>query len=159
MDKQIKYANIVLVSALLVGLADALYLSYSYLTANPVNCFLFDGCGAVSASPYSKPFGIPLSFLGTAFYFGMLVLVFLNYKYKAKIVSNLLILGAVSSFIASLYFVYLQGFVIQAFCIYCLISAGAVTIALCSLLYIRGLSNNSSNNTPQAQGTLGGNLM
>ena len=150
-----KIANTVLIIALLVGLVDAIYLMYSYLTANPVNCFLFDGCGAVSASPYSKPFGIPLSFLGTAFYFGMLVLVLLNLKLKRSLISNLILVGAVCSFVASLYFTYLQGFVIQAFCVYCLISAGATTIALCTVLYLRGLANN----TPQVSPTSGNNLV
>lgn len=155
MDKQNKIANTVLIIALVTGLIDALYLAYSYITANPVNCFLFDGCGAVSASPYSKPFGIPLSYLGSLFYFGMLVIVTINLKYKIKLLSNLALLGALLAFASSLYFTYLQGFVIEAFCTYCLISAGATTIALCSILYIRGLPNN----TPQVNATSGNNVV
>lgn len=147
MDKNKKIGFSILLLALFVGLADSIYLYYSYLTANPVSCFLFDGCGAVAASPYSKPFGIPLSLLGILFYLGMIISLVIYLRFKKIIFLNLVFAGSIMGFLMSLYFTFLQGFVIQAFCIYCLISAFCATIATCAAIYLRGSLYEES--TPQ----------
>lgn len=138
-----KVVRTVLLIAIVVGLLDATYLYYSYLTASPLNCFLFDGCSAVSASPYSKPLGIPLSLFGLIYYLGMLGLFAIyNKTYNSKI-KNLLFFGGLAGFLMSLYFIYIQGFIIQAFCIYCVISALMSMVIFCCLIYLRGLQNNT----------------
>jgi uncharacterized membrane protein len=138
MQKSQKIALSILFVFIVVGFFDAGYLYYKYLTADTINCFIFDGCNTVSASPLSKPFGIPLSLFGLIFYFGMLVISVFYVRTKNSLLFKLMLLGSSMSFLASLYFTYLQGFVIQAFCTYCLISALSTLMILCALLYLRG---------------------
>lgn len=138
MQRSQKIAIFFLFLFLIIGFLDAGYLYYKYLTADTINCFIFDGCNTVSASPLSKPFGIPLSLFGLIFYAGMSVIGVVYLKIRNSLLFKLMLLGSSLSFIASLYFTYLQGFVIQAFCTYCLISAFSTLMILCSLLFLRG---------------------
>ncbi|MEK7567703.1 MAG: vitamin K epoxide reductase family protein [Patescibacteria group bacterium] len=121
---------------IIVGLLDSFYLFYKYINANPIDCFLFDGCNTIAQSPYSHVFGIPLPTFGVLFYVVMFLLVFFLTRYENILWKRLALLASVIGFIFSLYFVYLQGFVIQAFCIYCLISAIASTLILCLLIFV-----------------------
>jgi uncharacterized membrane protein len=102
---------------LLIGLADSAFLFYKYITADPINCFIFDGCNTVAKSPYSHVFGIPLPAFGLVFY-GVMVGVFGALLFiKRRFMKQLFLLGGLVGFIFSLWFIYLQGFVIQAFCL------------------------------------------
>jgi uncharacterized membrane protein len=134
-----KARNILLVLAgtmLCIGFADATFLFYKYITADPINCFIFDGCNTVAKSPYAYVFGIPLPAFGLIFYgvmlgiFGALVFI------RRNIVKTLFLLGGLVGFLFSLWFVYLQGFVIGAFCIYCLISAADSVVIFCTAIML-----------------------
>ena len=110
----------------IVGLLDALYLSYARYMHIDLPCSITNGgCAVVAASPYSVMFGVPLAYLGVAFYIAMLaVSVLLHFKPNiCKYMFELVFLVVTFASLDSLYFLYLQGFVIKAFCIYCIISA------------------------------------
>ncbi len=108
-----------------IGLVDALYLSYARYAHVSVPCSITNGgCSIVAASPYAVMFGVPLAYLGVLFYLGILLLsILLVFGSKIKYLKELLLLLTIFGAIDSLYFLYLQGFVIKAFCIYCIISA------------------------------------
>lgn len=117
-----------------LGFLDASYLTASHYSGAPVICSVFDGCEKVTASVYSTFGNVPVALMGMAYYFTLLFAVawFLSTRDKKSIVfaSGLTAAG----FFASLWFVYLQLFVIKAICLYCMISATTST-----LLFILGV--------------------
>lgn len=129
-------ALILAIIASFVGLIDSLYLFYKYINADPINCFLFDGCNAVAQSPYSSFLGIPIPTFGVVFYSVIFLLCFLMLRHDNNILRRISLIGALIGFIFSLYFIFLQGFIIQAFCIYCLISAVSSLVLLCTLIFV-----------------------
>ncbi len=125
MKKLNRYLPITLIILSLVGFIDALYLSYARYMHVDLPCSITNGgCSVVAASPYAVMFGVPLAYLGLVFYLIMFTLTVVYY-FKSNIVNFTKVLLGVTLFgaIDSLYFLYLQGFVINAFCIYCIISA------------------------------------
>lgn len=124
MPKQKTLLLIILVLAG-IGLMDSTYLTYEHYSnvIPPCSNSVFIDCGKVLDSSYSKVFGIPLALLGMIHYsvlFGVSYLVFRNRNLKVfKLMAFLIGIGV----FASLYFVYLQLYVIEAICIYCMVSA------------------------------------
>ena len=82
------------------------------------------GCGAVLSSPYAKPFGIPLSLLGFAFYAATLIACLLPKPPRLY-----LIVTTRLAVCASAVFVFIQFYAIGDYCILCLTSA-AVSLLL-----------------------------
>jgi len=122
--KNIPLAPVVVFAAALVGFADSLYLAYASYTGSSLSCSILEGCDVVARSPYAFLFDIPLSYLGLIYYAYLLPLaVLLMYDpYSRGMCMGALLYGAVGLGF-SLYFEFLQLFVIDAICIYCLISA------------------------------------
>lgn len=136
LSKSIKLVILLMIIAVIVGFLDSSYLFYKYLTASPIDCLLFDGCNTVAKSPYSHVFGVPLPLFGMIFYTLMLgSIIFLSIRKNIFFAKVTLALGFMG-FAFSLYFIYLQGFIIQAFCIYCLVSALTSTILFCAAIYV-----------------------
>ncbi|MDO8492788.1 MAG: vitamin K epoxide reductase family protein [bacterium] len=121
--------------AVIVGFIDSGFLFYKYITASSIDCLLFDGCNTVAKSPYSNIFGIPLPLFGIIFYSLMFLSVFFFAFRKTVFLGGILLALGIVGFAFSLYFIFLQGFIIQAFCIYCLLSAFTSTVLLCSAIY------------------------
>lgn len=108
-----------------IGLIDAWYLADSALSSSALFCDIavLDGCNTVAQSPYSRLFDIPLGVYGVGFYgifFGLATFLFASRK---KIVSLLLLAWGILGVVASVAFLYVQFVLIQALCIYCLLSA------------------------------------
>ncbi len=113
----------------LVGVLDASYLTAEHLSGNSVRCMVVTGCDEVLQSSYATlPGGVPVAALGAVAYFTVFSLATLSAFGYAGARRLLAPLVAVM-FLATLWFLYLQAFVIRAFCVYCLLSA-AVTTAL-----------------------------
>lgn len=109
----------------LFGIIDAGYLTYEHYAKLIVPCriALFADCGKVLNSPYATPFGVPLALLGLIHYTALLIVAICAWRYKSRLWSSLLLAQTCLGLIASLYFMYLQLFVIQALCLYCTASA------------------------------------
>lgn len=112
----------------ILGAINAGYLSLMALSGEAPNCNFIQGCDLVAASPHSKIFGVPLALFGVFFYsiaFGFILWAFFS---RARHI--LLLLGGIVTlgFILSLYFLYLQAVVIQAYCEYCLFSLFDATV-------------------------------
>ena len=122
--------KILLVIAFLsvLGIVDASYLTYHALAKLPLPCTILEGCNAVAASPYSKVFGVPLSAFGILFYLGVFLLAIIFLFKQNRVIGFSLRFFALIGFVLSVYFTYLQGFVIKAFCVYCIASAIISTI-------------------------------
>ena len=122
----------------LVGLADATYLTVEHMTGQSVRCMIVSGCDEVLQSSYATVAGgIPVAALGALAYFAVFSLATLaafGYAGARRLVAPLVAL----MFLATLWFFYLQAFVIHAFCAYCLLSA-AVTTTLTLIVLARWL--------------------
>lgn len=106
-----------------LGLVDALYLSVEHYKGEVPPCTLTGGCEKVTTSEYSVLFGMPVAYLGALYYISLFSVLFLFVDLKNKNLFHLAT-GIVSmGFLFSLYFTYLQFFVIEALCPYCLFSA------------------------------------
>jgi len=112
----------------IVGLADSVYLTVSHYTKTPVPCSIVEGCETVLTSSYAEFAGIPIAAFGAAAYFVAFSLAILAaYGNRAA----WMLFGAQAALMAavSAYLIYVQGFVIGAFCQFCLVSA-ATSISL-----------------------------
>jgi uncharacterized membrane protein len=116
-----------------IGFADATFLTVEHFRGGAVPCFITTGCDTVTTSSYSLVLGIPVALLGALFYLAVIVLALMDLDFKPRWLGRALFILSTIAFIESLYFLYLQAFVIHAFCIYCLISLGVATlIFLCT---------------------------
>lgn len=108
--------------AALVGLVDSAYLTVKHFKEETVPCSLITGCEQVLTSSHAEMFGIPLAVYGAAAYFLAFSLAILAIFGNRKM---WFVLGILASFMFaySLYLLYVQGFVIEAFCQFCLLSA------------------------------------
>lgn len=110
------------------GFLDAVYLTTKHYLGSPVVCSILEGCEVVTTSQYATWFGIPVALPGAIYY---LLIFLLTVAYLDAKKERFLRLAAYLSpigFLASLWFLYLQLFVIKALCLYCLISALTSTL-------------------------------
>lgn len=116
------------------GFLDSTYLAAKHFLGSPVTCSLLKGCEIVTSSKYSVVFGVPVAAFGVLYYLTILILMAIYLETKRDNVIKAAAYITPAGFMASLYFLYLQFFIIQAFCLYCLISAASST-----LLFLIGL--------------------
>ena len=118
----------------LIGLGDAIFLTIQDLTGESLRCTIISGCSEVLSSKYAHVGPIPLAAIGAFAYFVFFSLAVLA-AFSYGFVRPLLLIIVSFMFLATLWLLYLQGFVIRHFCQYCLLSA-AVTTTLTVLVVI-----------------------
>ncbi|MBI4193339.1 MAG: vitamin K epoxide reductase family protein [Candidatus Colwellbacteria bacterium] len=111
-----------------VGFVDAAYLTIEHYRGVAPTCFVFTGCESVARSAWSEIGGIPVALVGSAYYLAVLLLGVLAIEHNNKKLLLVASLLAPLGFFASIFFVYLQLFVIKAICLYCVISAVSSTL-------------------------------
>ena len=125
----------------MIGVADAGYLTAKHYLGVPVACSIFEGCDKVLTSQYAVWWGVPMALIGIIYYLILLILtanfLFTGHMTRLKIAAGLTALGLAASF----WFVYLQLFVINAVCPYCIISAAASTFLFIFGMYILKITN------------------
>ena len=119
----------------LLGFFDASYLAAKHFAGVVPPCNLFSGCEIVTTSKYSLIFGVPVALLGALYYAAVffLALLYLDTRNDRYIVLAALLTFAGFGF--SLWFMFVQAFILYAFCQYCLFSALTSTI-----LFVLGLA-------------------
>jgi len=112
----------------LVGLADSIYLTITHLTGEDVTCVASSGCSEVLSSAYSSVGSIPLGAFGALAYFAAFSLATLAaFRYRrARTFLTIVVAGML---VTTLWLLYVQAFVLHAFCDFCLLSAG-LTLSL-----------------------------
>ena len=83
-------------------------------------------CGTVQSSVYAKVGPIPVSAIGVAGYLILLCLAYVGVQpihRESSVIGALLFSGSLGGIIFSAYLTYLEAFVIEAWCQYCVISA------------------------------------
>lgn len=112
----------------LIGLADSIYLMIHHYTGEKVPCSVVEGCEQVLSSSYAEIAGIPLAIFGAAAYFVAFSLAILA-AYGNRSAWTLFGMQVIVMAAFTAWLVYLQAFVIEAFCQFCLVSA-ATTLTL-----------------------------
>lgn len=127
MKKAIILFGTALLLMAMVGLFDAVYLTVKHYTKSDVNCTITKGCEQVLTSSYATPFGIPMGLMGAVYYLGIALLagIFLD-SGKIKFLTWIYLLSSMG-FLFTLYLLYLQKYIIGAYCQYCLLSALTTT--------------------------------
>lgn len=123
----------------LIGLVDSIYLTVEHVSGRSVRCTLVSGCSEVLSSPYASFHGYPLAFIGAVAYFAVFSLATLA-AFGYRTAGKLLLFVVGGMFLVTLWLVYLQAFVIKAFCQFCLLSA-LVTLVLTALVLISSRSS------------------
>jgi len=107
----------------IIGVLDTLYLIYHKIRGTDVACPFFpkEWCHRVQHSPQSTTLGVPNSIAGFVMYTAIL---FLTCFFDKGSVSLWPLQAIVTfGFLFSFYFLYIQAFVLKAFCTWCVLSA------------------------------------
>ena len=113
------------------GLADSIYLTVTHLTGEDVVCLASSGCSEVLSSAYASVGPIPLGAFGALGYFvafSLATLVAFGYP-RARTFLTVVVAGML---LTTLWLLYVQAFILHAFCDFCLLSA-AFTVSLSAI--------------------------
>jgi uncharacterized membrane protein len=106
-----------------LGLVDAAYLTLEHYQDASVVCFLVNNCDSVLQSSYATVGPVPVALFGIVYYLGIFILSLVSLAKKDDKLFFLTALLTVVGFLASLWFLYIQIFMIRSLCFYCLFSA------------------------------------
>lgn len=121
-----RFWKMALIVMAIVGIADTSYLTYTRYENKILNCFghtQVNSCQVVAQSAYSTVLGVPISLIGLAFYIFVLTIAVMSLKDKFTFLLNTLLPLSVLAFLFSVRLTYLQVYVIESICYYCLVSA------------------------------------
>ncbi len=119
----------VVLSAL--GVFVSTYLSVKRFTGGSLACTRWAECDLVNNSVYAKIYGMPVAFIGLAGYLLLLAMALAALETEAALQRRLLALGflmALAGIGFSAYLTYIELYVIEAICIWCVISALLITL-------------------------------
>src|SRR5574341_1734089 len=122
------WAPVVLAAA---GVLVSGYLSVKRFTGGSLACSRWAECDVVNNSVYAKFYGVPVAFIGLAGYLVILCLAMAAVQAEGTAQRRLLALGflfALGGFGFSVYLTYLEIYVIEAICMWCVISATLITL-------------------------------
>ncbi|MDP2933241.1 MAG: vitamin K epoxide reductase family protein [bacterium] len=142
MDQQnLKKSNFfwiyVILALSLLGLVDAVYLTYSSLRGGELTCPLTGGCDIVTTSSYSHIAGVPIALMGVLYYLSVFVLALLIVRTKDTKGFRFIFYLSSLAFLFSLYLAYIQFFVLHTLCQYCLTSVVVSTLIFIVSLFSR----------------------
>jgi len=127
-----KYKTILLL--ILLGLISSVILTFIPIQEA---CGQNGGCYAVQASDYESTLGFKNAHLGIVAFSTLLIITFLHDRKSSKKMKNLIGAGLTIGSIMALYFLYLQIFVINAFCKYCMVTDLGLLLALATFFFVK----------------------
>lgn len=119
---------IILVIVALLGFADATYLTVEHFQGVIPPCSVVSGCETVLTSSYSVVAGIPVSLGGSIYYFLILIGLLVYIDTKKTYILKWTLWATMLGLLSSLWFLYVQAFILHAYCLYCLGSAVTSTL-------------------------------
>jgi len=131
----ISAAVIVLIVAL-VGFADSTYLTVEHYRGVIPPCTVVAGCEQVLTSAYATILGVPVALGGAVFYLLVALGAFAYIEGRHERLFRYGLALTVIGFIFTLWFLYVQAFLLKAFCQYCLVSAVTSTLLFVMAVYI-----------------------
>ncbi len=130
MKTRIKY--FILLGLFIISLISSIILS---VPSESDTCSLVGGCDIVHDCCYNYTFGIQNSYFGVGAFLFLSIFTLFQIKKPTKIKRDIIYFGIILGSLVSLWFIYLQQFVIEAYCQYCLITDIGVLIALGIILF------------------------
>lgn len=128
-----------------IGFIDATYLTVQHYTDFTLPCTITHGCDLVTKSEYSSIMGVPVALLGALFYVGIFLATYIILETKTQKNLRFVAYSTIAGFLFSLWFMYVQAFIIHAFCQYCILSAiTSTTLFILSMVYVRRVSQKKS---------------
>jgi uncharacterized membrane protein len=124
-SKARKIIHVIAAILSLVGLAETTYLTALHLAGAHVVCVSSANCSQVLGSIYASFKGVPLAAVGALGYFAVFSFALLA-AFGYRRAPLLLGLTVTAMFLTTLGLLYLQAFVLHAFCDYCLFSAALI---------------------------------
>lgn len=118
-----------LLAIAIAGLIVSGYLFIGYVSPIPIICGEHAGCNDVKASWYAYPFGIPMPTFGLIFYASLAFIASLWNDGTARRLYFPLILLTGTGLAVSAVLTYIEAYVIEAWCTWCIASAVLATIA------------------------------
>ncbi len=111
-----KYKYQILLALFLIALGSSLIMSVF-----PVSeiCDPGEGCDVVQHSSYASTFGIKNNYFGIGIFLTVIFLIFSHIKNPTKRKRNLIHAAVILGSLVALYFLFLQEFVLNAYCKYC----------------------------------------
>jgi len=129
-----KYFKPIILILSVIGFLVSAYLTYLHYTeGHAAFCTEGSDCDVVRQSSYSTILGIPVALLGAVGY--VLIFWFTYVSLARKTRWLLLYTISLAGFVFSAYLTYLELFVINAICFYCIVSAVIMTIIFIMLAY------------------------
>jgi len=129
MDKKLYWAAVALA---VIGALIATYMTIYKWTDNNAMCLGSGDCSTVNASVYSEVYGMPVALVGVGGYLAILAVLLLEQFGGGRFFANngpLLAFGlGVGGFGFTLYLVYVEAFVLSAWCPFCVASQITMTI-------------------------------
>jgi len=115
------------------GVGIALYLTFTHYGDQPIACNGLGDCDYVNSSEYATLLGVPVALVGAGAYVTMLV-ASLGASLRRDATLVLAAWGvALASFAFSLYLTYIELWVLDAICVYCVASAVVATALFAAL--------------------------
>ena len=114
-----------------IGVLVSGYLSVNRVTGGTLACTRWADCDVVNNSVYAKIYGVPVAFIGLAGYLILMGLAMAALLAEGSAQRRLLALGlllALGGVGFSVYLTYLEIYVIEAICMWCVISAILITL-------------------------------
>ena len=119
-----------------LGFLDSTYLAAKHYLGFSVNCSILNGCEQVLNSSYATVFGVPVALMG-AFYYLIIFLALIAYlDWKKFLFLKIAVILPISGFLFTLWLLVTQIFLLEAFCLYCLVSAVLTTGLFLLSLYL-----------------------
>lgn len=129
MDKKLYWASVTLA---ILGTLIATYMTIYKWTDNNTMCLGSGDCATVNDSAYSEIFGIPVALVGVGGYLAILAVLLLETYGKNKFLKDnglMAVFGlGVGGFGFTLYLVYVEAFILKAWCPFCVASQITMTI-------------------------------
>ncbi|MBT4504093.1 MAG: vitamin K epoxide reductase family protein, partial [Gemmatimonadetes bacterium] len=114
----------------LIGLLDTAYLSYTHLFGSAA-CGSGSGCDRVLTSAYADIGGLPLSVMGLGFYAALALMAWRAQETENRDAAvRAVSLGALAGVPPTLFLLYVQAAIVEAWCPFCLTSAALVFLLL-----------------------------
>lgn len=127
-----------------IGFLDASYLTISHYQREPLSCNNTISCDVVTTSSYSTIIGIPVALLGAMYYIIAFFMAFYIYIEKKESFVLPLVSIVPIGLVASLWFIYVQLFILHEICMYCMISASASIFLFLLGMYMWKLSSHDN---------------
>lgn len=120
----------------LVGFSVSSFLTKQHFDNSALDCSVTKGCEKVLSSNFATIFNVPVALLGVLFYL-LLLIVSIHFLLNS-INKKILLLICLAGFVFTVYLLFLQAFVLKAWCQYCLVAdiCAVVIFFLSIVIYI-----------------------